>query len=63
MAEFVNWEAFRAFYEEHDISIAVTEFGGHPTERCAQAGTAATLHVHSVRRGGAGGGRGGGGYG
>ena len=33
--EYLNWDKFQAFYEKHDISIAVTEFGGHPSERCA----------------------------
>lgn len=33
--DFVNWDAFMNFTEKNDISIAVTEFGGHATERCS----------------------------
>merc|ERR1719174_2955863 len=34
--EFVNWDPFSQYIAEHDISVAVTEFGGHPTARCAR---------------------------
>ena len=32
---FTNWGPFIAYCKANDISIAVTEFGGHPTARCA----------------------------
>jgi len=32
--EFVNWDPFMNYASTHDISIAVTEFAGHPSARC-----------------------------
>jgi hypothetical protein len=32
--EFTNWEPFMKYFATHDISIAVTEFAGHPSARC-----------------------------
>jgi len=34
--EFVNWEPFMNYSATHDISIAVTEFAGHPSARCGK---------------------------
>merc|ERR1711865_786610 len=34
--EFVNWEPFMEYCKTNDISIAVTEFAGHPTARCGK---------------------------
>jgi hypothetical protein len=34
--QFVNWAPLIAYARAHDISLAVTEFGGHPTQRCGK---------------------------
>ena len=34
MSDFVNWTPFIAYARENDISVAITEFGGHPSVRC-----------------------------
>jgi len=33
--QFVNWEKFITYCKQNDISVTVTEFGGHPTTRCS----------------------------
>ena len=30
----MNWTPFIAYARENDISVAITEFGGHPSVRC-----------------------------
>jgi hypothetical protein len=32
--DFVNWAPFINYTRKHDISVAITEFGGHPSARC-----------------------------
>ena len=32
--QFVNWDPFMQYCKENKISVALTEFGGHPTKRC-----------------------------
>jgi len=34
VSDFVNWTPFIAYARENDISVAITEFGGHPSVRC-----------------------------
>jgi hypothetical protein len=33
--DFVNWEKFIGFIHKKNITVAVTEFGGYPTQTCA----------------------------
>ena len=36
MKDFVGWETFFSFIKAHKITVAITEFGGHPSQRCAK---------------------------
>lgn len=33
---FTNWDAFIGYCAKHDISIAISEFGAHATQRCSR---------------------------
>jgi hypothetical protein len=35
VSDFVNWKPFINYTKTHNISVAVTEFGGHPSKRCS----------------------------
>ena len=34
--DFVGWDLFFKFIKQHKLTVAITEFGGHPSQRCAK---------------------------